>query len=135
MERPDANDTARNPDACQGGTSERVGSDAGGSVPTVNCSAMSSIVEFGTGTGHTLSDGSGGLQADSNTYHCAVGSPVHSNSTVQGVASASVRDGFSARAVVFLPDYGNEDSKPIRYRLGRFHCTSAAGLGRVAQAA
>ncbi len=51
------------------------------------------------------------------------------------VASASVRDGISAAAVVFAPEYGSEDDHPIRSHIFSRDCAGSTSPERLASAA
>jgi hypothetical protein len=51
------------------------------------------------------------------------------------VASASVRDGISAAAVVFAPDYGSEDDHQIRPHLFSRDCAGSTSPDSLAPAA
>jgi hypothetical protein len=51
------------------------------------------------------------------------------------VASASVRDGVSAQAVVFAPAYGNEDDHQIRSHICSRDCAGSTSPDRLAPAA
>ena len=51
------------------------------------------------------------------------------------VASASVRDGISAAAVVFAPDYGSEDYHRLRSRIFSRDCAGSSGPDSLASAA
>jgi len=51
------------------------------------------------------------------------------------VASASVRDGISAAAVVFAPDYGSEDDQQIRPHLFSRDCAGSTSPDSLAPAA
>ena len=51
------------------------------------------------------------------------------------VASASVRDGISAAAVVFAPDYGSEDDHQIRSHIYSRDCAGSTSPDRLASAA
>ena len=51
------------------------------------------------------------------------------------VASASVRDGISAAAVVFAPDYGSEDDHQIRPHIFSRDCAGSTSPERLAPAA
>ena len=53
----------------------------------------------------------------------------------QRVASASVRDGISAAAVVFAPDYGSEDDHQIRPHLFSRDCAGSTSPDSLAPAA
>jgi hypothetical protein len=52
-----------------------------------------------------------------------------------GVASASVRDGISAAAVVFAPDYGSEDDHQIRSHIFSRDCAGSTSPESLASAA
>jgi hypothetical protein len=54
---------------------------------------------------------------------------------LDGVASASVRDGISAAAVVFAPDYGSEDDHQIRPHLFSRDCAGSTSPDSLAPAA
>jgi hypothetical protein len=54
---------------------------------------------------------------------------------LNGVASASVRDGISAAAVVFAPDYGSEDDHQIRPHLFSRDCAGSTSPESLAPAA
>jgi hypothetical protein len=54
---------------------------------------------------------------------------------VHRVASASVRDGISAAAVVFAPDYGSEDYHRLRSRIFSRDCAGSSGPDSLASAA
>jgi hypothetical protein len=51
------------------------------------------------------------------------------------VASASVRDGVSAAAVVFAPDYGSEDDHQIRSHICSRDCAGSTSSDSLASAA
>jgi hypothetical protein len=51
------------------------------------------------------------------------------------VASASVRDGISAAAVVFAPDYGSEDDHQIRPHIFSRDCAGSTSPDSLAPAA
>ena len=54
---------------------------------------------------------------------------------IEGVASASVRDGISAAAVVFAPDYGSEDDHQIRSHIFSRDCAGSTSPDSLAPAA
>ena len=53
-------------------------------------------------------------------------------STREGVASAIVCDGVSTAAVVFAPEYGNEDDHQIRSHICSRDCAGSTGPDRLA---
>jgi hypothetical protein len=55
--------------------------------------------------------------------------------TAKRVASASVRDGVSAQAVVFGPDYCSEENNQIRSHICGRDCGVSISLGSLAPAA
>ena len=54
---------------------------------------------------------------------------------IEGVASASVRDGISAAEVVFAPDYGSEDDHQTRPHLFSRDCAGSTSPDSLAPAA